>query len=139
MPVRGMVVKILSAQAIVINVGNAAGVNCGAIVHIVHTGEEIKDPAGGASLGRLEYIKAILRVSHAQERMATCTPATAPVSAAAGEESSLYRTVSSDMARVTMERSVYGTGTTAMEVKSADISGMPTIPPVAVGDAVVVM
>ena len=133
--VQGKIVKILSNKALVINLGTKDGIDTNAAVHVIHTGEEIKDPENDKSLGNLEYVKAVLRVSHAQETMSTCVPLSG---AEKGDPtSSLYRTVSSDMARVAMENSPYGEQAEPLNIKSGDISGMPDIPAIGIGDTVV--
>ena len=134
--VSAKIVKILSDKALVINIGTKQDVSVGNIAHIIFAGEEVKDPENDKSLGKLEYVKGIVRVSHVQETMATCVPLGAP---AAGGSSDLYRTVSSDMARFAMDRSPYGENAEALNIKSGDISGMPQIPAIGVGDTVVVI
>jgi hypothetical protein len=134
---RGNIVKILSDKALIINLGTEDDVTLSDIVHIIHTGEEIQNPENeGKSLGRLEYVKAVLRVTHIQETMSTCAPLTVPEKESA--LSSLYRTVSSDMARVAMEKSPYGEQSEPLDIKSGDIDGMPQIPSISVGDTAVV-
>lgn len=135
---RGKIVKILSDKALVINLGTKDDVTLSDTVHIIHTGEEIQDPDNGEeSLGSLEYVKAVLRVTHTQEKLSTCAPLAVPEKE--GALSSLYRTVSSDMARVAMEKSPYGEQSEPLDIKSGDIDGMPQIPPIAVGDTAVVL
>ena len=133
--VKGKIIKILSDKALVVNVGTKNGIKVNDILHIIHKGEEITDLDGNESLGLLEYVKAAVRVSHVQETMSTCVPLS--VSKETSVSSSLYRTVSSDMARIAMEKSPYSESSDTFDVKHSDISGMPQIPPVGVGDEVV--
>ena len=136
--IHGKIAKILSEKALIINLGTKDEVDINDIIHIIHIGEEVSDPDNEKkSLGNLEYVKAILRVTHTQETMSTCAPFTLPEKQDA--MSSLYRTVSSDMARVAMEKSPYGENSEPLIVKSGEIAGMPQIPPIQIGDRVVVI
>jgi hypothetical protein len=132
--VKGKIVKILTEKALVIDLGLKDGIQLNDTVHVISEGEEITDPDSGKAIENLQYIKGILHISHIQDSIATCAPMSAPKS----EESSLYRTVSSDMARVAMENSPYGENASPLKVKSSDISGMPGIDPIAINDVVVV-
>jgi hypothetical protein len=133
--VQGKIVKILSDKALIINLGTKDGINVNSTVHVIHTGEEIKDPDNDKSLGNLEYVKAVLRISHAQETISTCVPFSS--SQNQDPTSSLYRTVSSDMARVAMDKSPYGEQAEPLNIRSGDIAGMPNIPAIGIGDTVV--
>jgi len=135
---RGKIVKILSDKALVINLGIQDGITVNDTVHIIHPGEEVSDPDNAKkTLGTLEYVKAVLRVTHAQDTMSTCAPFTVPEKQDA--VSSLYRTVSSDMARVAMEKSPYGEQSEPLNIRSGDIAGMPQIPSIQTGDTVTVI
>ncbi len=130
---KGKIVKILTDKALVIDLGVKDGLSLNDSVHVISEGEEITDPDSGDVIEKLEYIKGTLRVTHLQDGIATCAPYSEPRSV----ESSLYRTVSSDMARVSMENSPYGENASPLNVRNSDISGMPGIDPICIGDTAV--
>lgn len=66
-----MVAKVLTAFKVVINRGSTDGVEIGDRFLIFGYGDEITDPDTGESLGTLEVVKGIGKVSHVQDRIAT--------------------------------------------------------------------
>lgn len=69
--VRGKVAKILNSREIVINLGSDQGVTEGMIFNVLDpSGEDIKDPDTGRTLGSLRRTKLQVRVNAVQEKMA---------------------------------------------------------------------
>jgi hypothetical protein len=68
----GKVAQILSDKYIVIAIGALAGAKVGMTFVVLAQGEEVKDPATGAVLGRWELPKGYLRATHVQEKLTTC-------------------------------------------------------------------
>lgn len=64
------VVHIESAVELVINAGSNDGIEEGQRFQVYSLGEEIIDPETGESLGTLERIRGIGRITHVQNRMA---------------------------------------------------------------------
>ena len=84
----GKVAQILSDKYIVIAVGALAGAKVGMTFVVLSQGDEVKDPATGAVLGRWELPKGYLRATHVQERITTCEGIPAPgQDSRAGDES----------------------------------------------------
>ena len=132
--IEGKIAQILSDSMVVINIGTSAGVKLGMAFVALAQGDEVADPETGDVLGRWEVPKGYLRVTHAQERLATCEgfvpgrevdkmdPSTDVLSAALIAHS--------------MRPETWRAGKTALNVNRSDISGMPVVGAIAVGDVV---
>ena len=73
------VAKVLSDNSVVINAGSEDGVDIGMRFVIYSFGEEIIDPDGGVSLGRLESTKGTVTVYHVQDKFCTAITGTRKV------------------------------------------------------------
>lgn len=83
-----LVAKVLDEYTLVINRGSNDGVKKGQRFLIYDVSdEEIKDPATGESLGHLEIVKGIGKVTHVQDRLSTLVS----VEEAAGERRIIKR------------------------------------------------
>ena len=67
--IEGRVVQVKGADIIIANVGLNQGASNGDRFLIFSRGEEVFDPETGTSLGRLERVKGVFVVHHAQEKM----------------------------------------------------------------------
>lgn len=78
--IEGKVAKIIDLYTIVINKGSEHGVEEDMRFVIYEIGEEINDPDSGESLGKLEYIKAKVKVTHVIDKfsIAECYEAHSP-------------------------------------------------------------
>jgi hypothetical protein len=65
------VAHIKSSTELVINAGSQDGIEEGQRFQVFAMGEDISDPDTGESLGTLEIIKGIGRITHVQERIST--------------------------------------------------------------------
>ena len=72
-PLEGRIVQIKRADMLIANVGLAAGAQAGDQFLVFALGEEIFDPETGVSLGRLEQVKGIFVVGHAQDKLSQLT------------------------------------------------------------------
>lgn len=77
-PIRGKVIKIIDQYRVILNVGEGARVKPDMRFIIYDEGDEISDPTNGKSLGKLELVKATVRVEHVQPEF--CIAGTIPVS-----------------------------------------------------------
>jgi hypothetical protein len=68
---KGIVVKVIDQETLVINRGSNHGLKNGNRYLIYGSGGEIKDPTTGASLGNLEIVRGSGTVIHVQEQIAT--------------------------------------------------------------------
>jgi len=131
MAIEGLVARILNDESIVINRGSAHGVREGMRFAIFTELEEVKDPETGASLGRLELVKARVVASHVQENMTTAE-AEPPVGPASFEDPTQH-TLSAEMIAVSLHsRGARG----KLDVERSDVAGLPKAAPIAVGDRV---
>lgn len=71
---RAKIVAILDNQRVVINAGTEHGVLAGNPFFIYEDGVEITDPESGASLGKLENVKAHMEAFIVQEKMSVLFP-----------------------------------------------------------------
>lgn len=134
-PVEGKVVKILDEYNIVINLGWRDGLACGMNVVVFATGsEEVKDSNTGESLGYLELVKAHLKVAHVQERCSVCTAES--IKKAAEEEGGVQTLGAAMMAEAMGIKYQKQYMTEKLNVNTAQISGMPQIGPISIGDKV---
>lgn len=134
-PVEGKVVKILNEYNIVINLGWRDGLACGMNVVVFATGsEEVKDSNTGESLGYLELVKTHLKVAHVQERCSICTAESVKK---AGEEEGGVQTLGAAMMAEAMGIKYSKQPTTEkLNVNPSQISGMPQVGPICIGDKV---
>lgn len=125
MAVYGKVVRIFNETTLLVNVGRKDGLTRGERVVVLEKGEEVKDPDSGESLGELELIKAELRATDVQERMSIVRSlvkkdiSNLPLSSRMIEDSIRIR--------YSEEK---------MSVAGGEISGMPSLSPVKIGDPV---
>ena len=65
------VAHVSDESTVVVNIGASNGVRRGQRFLFYSIGEQIRDPESGASLGNLEVVKGIGKVTHVQIHMAT--------------------------------------------------------------------
>lgn len=131
-PVVGQIVKILDNQRLIANRGLMDGWAKGDHLVVYEEGEEVQDPVTGESLGKLELVKAEVEAAHVQERMTFLVPRLAP-------RPQEPHTVLSAVLTRTPSGTMPGSQTLRREplpVKGSQISGMPSINPVSIGDFV---
>ena len=100
---------------------------------ILALGDEVVDPDTGESLGEWEAPKGFVRVTHVQDRMATGAACEPEKEKKTAPEDPTTRTLSAAMIAVSMPSS----GERAkLNVRRADMSGMPEVGPIQAGDRV---
>lgn len=127
---QGRIVKILDEQRLVANIGLQDGVSPGDRFVVFETGEEIVDPESGESLGELELVKAQVEAAHVQERM---------VILAAPSGSEQERPIAKTVLSAIMAQTSPGPDkreAISLGVRKDQISGMPLVHPIQVGDQV---
>ena len=127
--ISGKVAAVIDDTTLVLNLGRESGVQEGMLFAIVSDHHDVADPDSGESLGKWEFVKARVLVTHVQEKMCTVR---SPL-AAAGEETT--GTLSAMMVRHSF--GLYGSHKEARQslaVRAGDVSGQPTAKPVAIGD-----
>ncbi len=138
MAVNGVVAQILSDEKIVVNRGSSHGVKPGDRFVVFAEGDEVADPETGASLGRLEVVKARVVAAHVQEKMSTCVAEpeefVGPKSPLSSSDDPTQHTLSAEMVAVSMLSGRRKAG--KMEVDRSAASGLPQTGPVKVGDLV---
>lgn len=124
--IKGKIAKIVDEYSVILNIGSNHGVLPKMIFDIYDLGDEIKDPDTGESLGKWEIVKGRVMVKHVQEKLsfATVLPR---------EKKKKGTTLSAQMAAVSMQRKHKED---SLRVKTNQISGMPKIKPISVGDHV---
>ena len=129
------VAQILSDKYIVIAIGALAGAKAGMTFVVLAQGEEVKDPASGAVLGRWELPKGYLRATHVQERITTCEgiPAPGQDSRATDETTGV---LSATMIADSLRPETWGGSGGRLNVNRAQVAGVPRIGPISVGDSV---
>lgn len=65
--IKGKVIRIISPQAIIVDIGTEEGIATGMKLVIYEEGQTIYG-LDGEDLGKVEYVKATVRVVHAQEK-----------------------------------------------------------------------
>jgi len=134
-PIEGKVARILSENCVILNVGSAAGVKPGMLFVVLALGEEVVDPESGEVLGRWELPKGHLRVAHVQERLATCEAWSPPRKEE--PEDPTTNVLSAALIAHSMRPETWGGQTgRKLNVKRSEITGMPNVGPISVGDAV---
>ena len=126
MTLYGKVLKIFDETSLLVNIGYKDGLKRGSRLVVVETGEEIKDPESGESLGRLEYTKAELVAIDVQERVSILKT---PVKEQDTENVPLSTRMIRDSMRDTDTR-------VKMSVSHEVLSGIPSLSPVGIGDKV---
>ena len=133
--IEGKVAQILSENCIIINVGAKAGVRTGMTFAVLAQGEAVKDPATGEVLGRWEVPKGYLRATHVQDRLSTCTGCSPDFGTGQAEDSS-SQVLSASMIAASMRPETWGGRGAGLNVNRAQVSGLPAIGPISVGDTV---
>ena len=131
--IEGQVAAILNESFLVINLGTAKGAREGMVFVVLAEGADVKDPANGQSLGRWELPKGFVRVVHAQPAMATCQAFDPAQRSAAEQGDRSTQTLSATMIADSVETRH---ALPKLNVRRADIVGMPEIGPIRVGDRV---
>ncbi len=68
MILKGKIIKILDQYKVLANIGADSGIKRGMDFIIYSQGETVKDPESQEVLGKLENVKARIKVSHIQEK-----------------------------------------------------------------------
>ena len=132
--IEGKVAKILSDTHLVVNLGAMHGIRVGAVFVILAEGDEVKDPDTGEALGRWEVTKGRVVATNVQQRLTTCE-ALAAAAEKPTEVDPTRRVLSAEMIEVAMG-GLSGHGKAKLNVDQQDVSGMPRIGPIRVGDKV---
>ena len=128
--ISGKVAAVIDDTTLVLNLGRESGVREGMLFAIVSDHQDVADPDSGESLGKWEFVKARVLVTHVQEKMCTVR---SPLAAGGGEETT--GTLSAMMVRHSF--GLYGSHKEARQslaVRAGDVSGQATAKPVAIGD-----
>ncbi len=136
--IEGKVAKILDEYSIVINVGRNDGVTEGMVfVILTQSGNEIKDPDSGETLGTLENVKDYVSVAHIQDKFATCVAKELKKINKEGEISG-SQTLRGAMMAESMSARPEGSkiSTEKLNVNTSQITGVPQLGPISVGDTV---
>lgn len=133
--VEGKIAKILDDRHVVINLGAMQGVKMGTVFSIIAQGDEVKDPDTGEVLGQWEIPKGFVIATHVQDRLATCESYQMR-EAEEEDEDPTTRVLSADMTNLAMRAHAMAGRQTKLTVNPRDISGMPRIGPIGVGDKV---
>lgn len=133
--IEGQVAQILSENIVILNVGAEAGARMGMVFAVLARGDEVKDPATGKPLGQWEVPKGCLRVTHVQERMCTCEGFDPRRAGSTDESGNVLSAalITHSMHPETWRDSAAGA---ALNVNRAQMTGLPAIGPVSVGDPV---
>ena len=131
-PVEGKVAKILDDQTLILNVGSAQGVVQGMVFSIFAPVEEVKDPDSGETLGAWEAVKGYVQATHPQERLTVCRAYAATRPASTDPKERGTHTLSAELVEVSMLQG--GSVKTRLNVDRSQLSGMPEIGPIQVGD-----
>lgn len=133
--VEGKVAKILDDSHVVINLGAMHGVKMGTVFSIIAQGDEVTDPDTGEVLGQWEVPKGFVIATHVQDRLATCE-ACQVEKPEEDTEDPTTRVLSADMTSLAMKAHSLAGKKIKLNVKATDVSGMPQIGPISVGDKV---
>ncbi len=136
--IEGKIARILDEYSIVINVGRNNGVVNGMVFAVfVQSNEEVKDPDSGEALGKLENIKGHVFVAHVQDKFSTCVAG--EKDAPCGEhESHEAQTLSGAMKAESMTARPGNSriSNEKLNVNTSEITGVPQLGPISVGDMV---
>ncbi|MFQ5687874.1 MAG: hypothetical protein ACE5GV_14575 [Candidatus Scalindua sp.] len=136
--IEGKVAKILDEYSIVINVGRDNGVVDGMVfVVFVQSEDDVKDPDSGEALGKLEYVKDYIFVSHVQDKFSTCVAGEKEASSREAESQGA-QTLSGAMMAESMTVRPGGSriSNEKLNVNTSQITGVPQLGPISVGDMV---
>jgi len=131
--IEAKVAEILSDRLVVITAGAREGVTVGMRFAVLASGDEVKDPATGESLGRWEVPKGHLVASHVQERITLCEGAMAS-GLPRGESGE--QVLSAAMISASLRPGSWGGATARLEVNRGQVRGVPAVGPISVGDPV---
>ncbi|MCP4265870.1 MAG: hypothetical protein GY777_09895 [Candidatus Brocadiaceae bacterium] len=135
--IEGKVAKILDEYSIVINVGRNSGVVDGMVFAVfIQSDEEIKDPDSSEVLGKLENIKEHVFVSHVQNRFSTCVAGVKETPCHDHESHGAQTLSGAMMAESMTARPENRTNTEKLNVNTSQITGVPQLGPISVGDMV---
>ncbi len=135
--IEGKVAKILDEYSIVINVGRNSGVVDGMVFAIfVQSDEVVKDPDSSEVLGKLENIKEHVFVSHVQDRFSTCVAGVKETPCVEHESHGAQTLSGAMMAESMTARPETKINTEKLNVNTSQISGIPQMSPISVGDMV---
>lgn len=135
--IEGKVAKIIDEYSVVINIGRNSGVVDGMVFAIFVQGdEEIKDPDSGEVLGKLENIKEHVIVSHVQDRFSTCVAGMKETPYGEHESHGAQTLSGAMMAESMTARPENRFSTEKLNVNTSQISGVPELGPISIGDMV---
>lgn len=132
--VEGKVAKILNDTHLVVNLGAMHGVKVGTVFAILAEGDEVKDPDTGEVLGKWEVPKGYVIATHVQDRLTTCQ-AYQLKGEGEKDEDPRTRVLSGDMIDLSLKAHSM-LESAKLQVNPRDVSGMPRIGPISVGDKV---
>ena len=131
--IEGKVAKILDDKTLVLNVGRAQEVTQGMLFCIYAEVEEVTDPETGESLGSWEAVKGYVQATHPQDRLTVCRAFSPGTQRSDRPEDRGTHTLSAELVAVSM----LDGGPLArakLNVDQSQISGMPEVGAIAVGD-----
>jgi len=136
--IEGKVARILDEYSIVINVGRKDGV-AKDMVFVVFTQseDEVKDPDSSEALGKLENVKDYVTAAHVQDKFTICIAQEMGNMYKEGESSGA-QTLSGAMMAESMSARPRGSKirTEKLDVNASQITGVPQLGPISVGDRV---
>ncbi|MGR3318293.1 MAG: hypothetical protein ACUZ8O_07395 [Candidatus Anammoxibacter sp.] len=134
--IEGKISKILDEYNVVINKGIDDGITekMPFVIFSISSSDEIKDPDTQESLGKLELVKGYVTAVHVQERVTICA-AEKRNETKDGDTGTGAQTLSGAMIAECMGKKGERF-TERMNVNTAQISGMPEVGPISVGDCV---
>ncbi|MHC4196864.1 MAG: hypothetical protein ACYSRP_02990 [Planctomycetota bacterium] len=132
-PIEGKIARILDEYNVVINVGQKQGVHVGMpFVIFAATEDEVKDPATGEALGKLETVKGYVSAVHVQDGLSICAVERAEKGVVGGESKS--QTLSGAMMAESL--GYRSGGENRLNVNPSQVSGLAGGGPVSIGDGV---
>ncbi|MBM4045428.1 MAG: hypothetical protein FJ279_09955 [Planctomycetes bacterium] len=133
--ITGKVAKILDEYNLIINVGREHGVTQGLGFVVFTEGEEVIDPDTRQPLAKWEIVKGRIVAAHVQDRITVCTavPLTPEKNVRVDPST---RTLSAAMVRDHMRGEFGGARSEKLNVNRAQMSGMPELRPISIGDRV---
>jgi len=130
----GKIAKILDERNVIITLGMQHSVKEGMRFVVFAQGEMVTDPDTGESLGAWEIVKGYIAAAHVQEQMTICAPSAPPGEETAPTADPSTKTLSAAMIRDHMRAGASDGG--KLDVNQAQVSGMPQVGPISVGDHV---
>jgi len=134
--IEGKIAKILSDTLVIVNLGAMHGIRLGTIFTILAEGDEVTDPDSGEVLGNWEVPKGHVVVTNVQDRLCTCEAYEKQKPEDADDSDPTTRVLSADMIRISMRPESLGTKHVKLNVNRNEVSGLPRIGPIQVGDKV---